>query len=296
MSKIDTHDAGHEIDGHTGVSTTGHVWDGIKELNNPLPRWWLWTFYITIVWAVGYCFAYPSIPLLNGATTGFLGWHSRTAVVQSMDDLQASRGVLMQKLASTPLDQIESQPELLAFARAAGSAAFANNCAPCHGAGAQGSPGYPNLNANRWLWGGKLDQIYQTILHGARSGDDKGHQGTMPAFGKTGLLTAPQIEEVANYVRSLSNLKTESPAEVTAGAKIFADNCAPCHGADGKGNISMGSANLTTKVWLYGSDLTTIENGVENGHGGVMPYWNGRIDTTTIKALAVFVHTLGGGQ
>ena len=296
MTMNNTPHAEHEVDSFTGVSTTGHEWDGIKELNNPLPRWWLWTFYICIVWAIGYCFAYPSIPLINGATTGFLGWHSRSAVVQSLTDLQKSRGALMQKLASTPLDQIEQQPELLAFARAAGAAAFANNCAPCHGAGGQGSPGYPNLNANRWLWGGKLDQIYETIEHGVRSGDPKGHQGSMPDFGKAGILTQPQIEQVANYVRSLSGLKTEAGADLDAGAKVFADNCVPCHGKNAKGKTSIGSANLTTKVWLYGSDLKTIEAGVTNGHGGVMPYWDGRLDPTTIKALAIFVHTLGGGQ
>jgi cytochrome c oxidase cbb3-type subunit 3 len=185
---------------------------------------------------------------------------------------------------------------LLDFARALGKRAFADNCAPCHGAGGGGAKGYPNLNDNDWLWGGSLDQIAQTITHGVRAGDDAGHQGSMPAFGHDGLLKPDEISTVADYVRSLSGLPTTQGADLARGAKIFADNCAACHGPDGKGNREVGAPNLTDKIWLYASDKKTIMDGIINGRGSVMPAWGGKLDDATIKALAVYVHTFGGGE
>jgi len=251
--------------------TTGHEWDGIHELNTPLPRWWLWLFYATIVWSIGYWVVYPAWPLVSSFTGGLWHWNARDAVATDLTALQTQRGPMMARLASSSLQQIESTPELLDFARALGRRAFADNCAPCHGAGGGGAKGYPNLTDDDWLWGGKLADIEQTITHGARSGD-------------------------ANYVRSLSGLSTTPGADLAQGAKIFAANCAVCHGPDGKGNRSLGSANLTDAIWLYGSDLATIVDGVWNGHGGVMPAWGGKLDLITIKALAVYVHTFGGGE
>jgi cytochrome c oxidase cbb3-type subunit 3 len=185
---------------------------------------------------------------------------------------------------------------LLDFSRALGGRAFADNCAPCHGAGGGGTKGYPNLNDNDWLWGGTLDDISQTITHGVRAGDDKGHQGSMPAFGRDGMLKREDILLVADYVRSLSGLSTTPGADLTRGAKIFSDNCAPCHGPEGKGNRSVGAPNLTDQIWLYGSDAKTIVDGIWNGHGGVMPAWGEKLDPVTIKALSVYVHTFGGGE
>ena len=278
------------------VGTTGHEWDGIHELNTPLPRWWLWLFYATIIWAVGYWIVYPAWPLLSSYTSGALDWHARSAVATDVAALQAQRGPMMAKLAAAPLQQIETTPELLDFARALGGRAFADNCAPCHGAGGGGAKGYPNLTDDDWLWGGTLEAISQTITHGARSGDDDGHQGSMPAFGRDGMLKRDDIVTVADYVRSLSGLSTTPGADLKLGAKIFADNCAVCHGADGKGQRAVGSANLTDKIWLYGSDTNTIIDGIWNGHGGVMPAWGKKLDPVTIKALTVYVHTFGGGE
>jgi cytochrome c oxidase cbb3-type subunit 3 len=285
-----------EIDELTGTATTGHEWDGIHELNTPLPRWWLWTFYVSIVFAVGYWIVYPAWPLVNKATQGVFGWHARSAVVTDLQQLQQLRGPMMVKLADTPLNKIESDPQLLDFARALGHSVFANNCAPCHGAGGGGAVGYPNLNDDDWLWGGKLADIAQTVTYGARSGNDKGRQGVMPNFGTGGMLKPEQISTVADYVRSLSGLPVEKGADLAAGKKIFADNCAVCHGPDGKGNREMGSANLTDKIWLYGSSKETIVQTITNGRGGVMPAWTGRLSEPDIKAVAVFVHTLGGGE
>ena len=275
--------------------TTGHEWDGIHELNTPLPRWWLWLFYATIVWAVGYWVVYPAWPLVSSYTSGVFNWHARSAVANDMAALQAERQPMMAKLADASLQQIESTPQLLDFARALGGRAFADNCAPCHGSGGGGAKGYPNLNDNDWLWGGTLADIQQTITHGVRSGDDQGHQGSMPAFGRDGMLKHDDIVTVANYVRSLSGLSTAPGTDLAAGAKIFAANCAVCHGPQGKGNRSLGAPNLTDQIWLYGSSTDTIIDGVWNGHGGVMPAWGGKLDPVTIKALAVYVHTFGGG-
>ena len=278
------------------AATTGHEWDGIRELNTPLPRWWLWLFYATIVWSIGYWIVYPSWPLISSYTNGAFDWHSRAAVATDLAALKAQRGPMTARLEATPLADIEANPQLLDFARALGRAAFADNCAPCHGAGGGGARGYPNLTDDEWLWGGELADIEQTIRHGARSGDDKGHQSSMPAFGRDGMLKRDDIIAVANYVRSLSGLSTAQGADLKLGAKVFADNCAVCHGPDAKGKRSVGSPNLTDKIWLYGPELQTIIDGVWNGHGGVMPAWSAKLDDVTIKALTVYVHTFGGGE
>ena len=285
-----------QIDPVTGIATTGHEWDGIRELNTPLPRWWLWTFYACIIWAIGYWVLYPTWPLLTSSTQGVLGYHTRTAVVEDLNALKTLRGPMMDKLTNASVVDIVNDPQLLGFARAQGRVAFADNCAGCHGAGGGGAKGYPNLNDDDWLWGGKLADIEQTIRHGARSGDDNAHIGTMPAFGRDGTLKTPEISAVADYVRSLSGLSTEKGVDLVLGKKVFAENCALCHGPEAKGNRELGAPNLTDKIWLYASDKETIMEGVRNGRGAVMPAWNGRLNESTIKALTVYVHSLGGGE
>jgi cytochrome c oxidase cbb3-type subunit 3 len=287
-------DEHREIDAVTGTATTGHDWDGIRELNTPLPRWWLWTFYITIVWAIGYWVVYPAWPLLTGSTEGMTAWHARSAVVADLAELKVTRGPLMDKLASASLPEIAGSPQLLDFARAQGRVAFADNCAPCHGAGGGGTKGYPNLNDDDWLWGGKIADIEQTIRFGARSGHDKGRAGNMPPF--TGVLKANEVSAVADFARSLSGLPVEKGADLALGKKLFADNCAVCHGDAGKGNRELGAPNLTDKIWLYASDKATIEQGILQGRGAVMPVWEGRLSEPVIKALAVYVYTFGGGE
>jgi len=285
-----------DIDHVTGTATTGHEWDGIKELNTPLPRWWVITFYLTIIWAVGYWIVYPAWPLLTSNTTGILHYSSRANVAVELANLDKIRGEKMATLATASLADIEKDPNLLALARARGKTVFGDNCAPCHGSGATGSKGYPNLNDDDWLWGGSLDQIMQTIRFGARSGNAKGHEGNMLAFGKEGMLKPEQIVTVANYVRSLSHLPTAPGYDAAEGAKIFAENCAACHGENGKGNPDVGSKDLTANIWLYGGDDATIIDTITNGRSGVMPAWDGRLDPVTLKAMAVYVHSLGGGK
>jgi cytochrome c oxidase cbb3-type subunit 3 len=285
-----------EFDKVTGTATTGHEWDGIKELNTPLPRWWVFTFYACIVWAVGYWIVYPAWPLVSGYTSGVLHYSSRANVAVELANLEKIRGDKMLTLGAASLTDIEKDPALLALARARGKTVFGDNCAPCHGSGAAGAKGYPNLNDDDWLWGGTLDQIMQTIQFGVRSGHPKAHEGAMLAFGKEGILKSDQIVTVANYVRSLSGLPTRQGYDATAGRKIFVENCVACHGDAGKGNQEVGAPNLTDAIWLYGPDEATIIQTITNGRSGVMPAWTGRLDPSTIKAMAVYVHSLGGGQ
>jgi cytochrome c oxidase cbb3-type subunit 3 len=289
-------DKQHNVDALTGTATTGHEWDGLQELNTPLPRWWPWVFYATIVWAIGYWIVYPAWPLLASYSKGTFGWQSRNAVVTDLEKLKALRGPMTDRLAAAPLEQILTDPALLDFARAQGRRAFGDNCAPCHGAGGGGAKGYPNLNDDDWMWGGKLADIFQTIRHGIRANDPDTRQGPMPAFGRDGLLKRPDVVAVADYVRSLSGLSVDPKPDIVLGAKVFADNCAGCHGEKGQGKREFGAPNLTDKIWLFGSDRETMIDVIWNGRGGVMPAWAGRLDDTTIKALTVYVHTFGGGE
>ncbi|QGM44786.1 cytochrome-c oxidase, cbb3-type subunit III [Methylocystis heyeri] len=293
---IDRHETNVRIDPLSGVSTTGHEWDGVEELNTPLPRWWVWTFIATVVWGVAYCFVYPAWPTASGGSEGFFGWHSRAAVEQDVAALQETRAPILQKIKNAPIDTIEKNPELLAAARTVGKVAFLNNCAPCHGAGAQGAKGYPNLNDDDWIWGGKLADIQSTIEHGVRWDADKdSRSGAMPAFGRDGILTPQQISDVADWVRTMADVP-DALAPEPAGEKVYNENCAVCHGVEGQGNKAMGAPNLFDAIWLYGSDKPTIVKRISQGGGGVMPAWKGRLDDTTIKALTVYVHSLGGGQ
>lgn len=284
-----------ERDEHTGLETTGHSWDGIRELNRPLPKWWVYVFYACIAWSLVYYVLYPAIPGLHGHTQGVLGWSRRAELRQDMVKARAAQSRYLKEIAAAPLEDIQTKPELLTFALAGGRAAFADNCAPCHGSGATGSPGYPSLADDDWLWGGTLDDIHRTITYGIRSDSDETRQSQMPAFGRDGILKRAQIADVAQYVLSLSG-KAEDPAAAKRGQTVFADNCAACHGADGTGNKTLGAPNLADQVWLYKGTAAAIRAQVTDPKHGVMPAWTGRLDETTIKMLTVYVHSLGGGR
>ncbi|HEY0329708.1 MAG TPA: cytochrome-c oxidase, cbb3-type subunit III [Rhodopseudomonas sp.] len=290
------HDKHGNFDEVTGKTTTGHEWDGIEELNTPLPRWWVLTFYATIIWSFAYWAVYPAWPLVQSYTTGWFNYSSRAEVAVELAKLEQIRGDKMAALATAPLADIEKDPGMFALARAKGKAVFGDNCAACHGSGAAGSKGFPNLNDDDWLWGGTLEQIEQTLKYGARNGHPEAHEGQMLAFGKEGVLKPDEIVTVANYVRSLSGLPTRPGVDVAAGGKIFAENCVVCHGEDAKGNQEIGAPNLTDRIWLYGSEEATIIETITNGRAGVMPAWIDRLDAGTIKAMAVYVHSLGGGK
>lgn len=284
-----------EIDEVTGVETTGHEWDGLKELNKPLPRWWLWVLYATIIWSIGYWIAMPAWPLVTGYTKGVLGYSQREVVSESLKEARAAQAGYLNRIAETDLAGIKSDQELLQFALAGGEAAFGDNCAPCHGRGAQGGKGYPNLNDDNWLWGGKLEDIHQTLQVGIRANNPDTRQNQMPAFGRDQLLEPAQIRDVTEYVLSISGQEADKEA-AERGKTIFAEQCVACHGEDGKGNTELGAPNLTDRIWLYGGDRETILETVNNARAGVMPSWQGRLSPETIKQLAVYVHSLGGGQ
>jgi len=284
-----------EIDEVTGVETTGHVWDGdLRELNKPLPKWWLYTFYATIVWSIGYWIAYPAWPLANDYTKGILGYSQRATVMDEVKAGKAAQSKMRSELDKTALADVRKNPELLRFATAGGGAAFGTNCAPCHGRGAQGFIGYPNLNDDEWIWGGSIDDIHTTIQYGIRSDHKDTRSSEMPKFGTDKLLEPAQMSDVAEFVLSLSGKGDKEAA--TRGQAIYAEQCATCHGEDGKGNAELGAPDLTDAIWLYGSSKDAIVQSIATGRGGSMPAWIGRLDPTTIKSLAVYVHSLGGGK
>lgn len=285
-----------EHDEMSGVETTGHEWDGIKELNNPLPRWWIWTFYITIAWALVYTILFPAWPLIDGATQGLLGYSSRANLAQSVQQAQQAQSGNLEKIRTLPLDEIRGDPALLEFANAGGRSAFAVNCVQCHGAGAAGAKGYPNLNDDEWLWGGTLDDIHHTLVHGVRhEADENTRNSQMPAFGRDGLLERAQIADTADYVLSLSG-EDHDAAAAGRGATIFAEQCSVCHGANGGGDRAQGAPSLRDAIWLFGGDRATIVETITHARRGVMPAWGDKLDEATIKQLTVYVHSLGGGE
>lgn len=285
-----------EKDALSGRETTGHEWDGLTELNTPLPRWWLNTFYVTILFAIVYMALFPSVPWFTGYFHGLLGYSQRTALVREMAVAGEHEKAVRQRLAAESVAEIRNDPQLFPFAQVGGRAAFNDNCAPCHRTGGVGAVGYPNLTTDRWLWGGTLADIQQTITHGIRADDPDTRQSAMPRFGVDRILTQDQISDVADFVMSLSQTSKASPDAIERGAKIFADNCAACHGEKGTGNQEVGAPNLTGRIWLYGGDKKSIVHTITFARNSTMPAWGKRLDPVTIKMLTIYVHSLGGGQ
>ena len=288
-------EVGKEFDHHSGTQTTGHEWDGIKELNTPLPRWWLVIFYATILWGIGYWVVMPAWPTFSGYTRGILDHSQRDAVTAEVNALKAARAARETALSGKSLDQIQADADLLQFAMAEGRTVFGDNCAGCHGSGGQGFKGYPNLNDDVWLWGGKLGDIQHTITVGVRSAHPETRQSQMPAWGKAGILKPEQVDDLTEFVVNLSHGRADAKA-VARAMPLFKENCAACHGPAGQGQRKDGAPNLTDREWLYGGSREEIREQIWNAHSGVMPTWGGRLTPATIKALAVYVHSLGGGE
>lgn len=284
-----------ETDQVSGVETTGHEWDGIKELDNPLPRWWLWSFWAGVVAAVVLWVLMPAWPGISGYTHGVMNQSDRRDVAKDLAALTAQRGAEAVKLRSASLEQIEHDPELQNYALQVGQSVFGDNCATCHGQGGVGSKGYANLRDDVWLWGGTLEDIQHTITVGVRSGHEGARTSQMPAFGRDQMLKIGEVRDLTEYVVRLSGRQADAAA-VARAAPTFAAQCAACHGPDGKGNQALGAPNLTDGEWLYGADRASIEGQIYNGRGGVMPSWQGRLSPETIKAMAVYVHTNAGGR
>ncbi|PCJ76352.1 MAG: cytochrome-c oxidase, cbb3-type subunit III [Rhodobacteraceae bacterium] len=279
------------------VETTGHEWDGITELDNPMPRWWLWTFYLTIIWGIGYMIAYPAWPMINGATPGLLGYSSRAEVAKDIATVDAANAPLNDKIVSLDLAAIAGDAEVGNYAVSAGGAVFRTFCIQCHGSGAAGSVGYPNLRDDDWLWGGDIETIYTTISHGIRADEDEDTRlSEMPVFGDD-YLSKEEIAQAAQFVLSLTGRATDETL-LEAGAVVFEDNCSACHGVDGTGDINVGAPNLADAIWLYGSDLASVTDTITNSRAGVMPAWSavGRLNEAQLRQVTVYVHELGGGE
>lgn len=284
-----------EKDVLTGKDTTGHEWDGIKELNTPLPKWWLYIFYATVVWAAVWAVLYPSFPTLSSYWPGTSGWTQRGAVIGQMDAAKAERAPILARIRAASLEDIRHDPQFLQFAMAGGRVAFADNCAACHGSGGEGRPGgFPALVDDDWLWGGTLEEIHTTILHGIRNTQDEdARMNLMPAYGQ--MLSRSEIEDVAEYVLGLTGRSSNAEAAARGGT-IFAEQCVACHGEKGEGVRAQGGPALNDAIWLYGSTKQDIVAQIVSPRMGVMPAWQGRLDEATIRMLAVYVHTLGGGE
>lgn len=293
--KTAPHRSHREVDAATQTETTGHEWDGIKELDTPMPRWWLWTLYATIVWGVIYTILFPAWPMVTRATPGLLGYSTRQNVAAEMAAAQAANAPLDQKLLGEDFAAVEQDPALLHFATAGGAAIFRNYCSQCHGAGAAGVVGhYPNLLDDDWLWGGAEADIQQTVTHGIRYETDADTRfSQMPAFGE--MLTPEEVDGLVQYVLSLSG-QAEDPAAAAAAKQAFLDNCASCHGENGTGGREFGAPNLTDGIWLYGSDPATIRTTIEKARFGIMPAFAGRLSDADIAKVAIYVHSLGGGE
>jgi len=287
-------DKNNNVDEATGVETTGHSWDGIEELNNPLPRWWLWTLYATIAWAIAYTIAYPAWPMISGATTGVLGWSTRANVAEEIRLHEAKNDGLVAELLATELATLAPEDDLHRYAVSRGGAVFRAQCSQCHGSGAAGAKGYPNLLDDDWLWGGDVDNIALTVAHGIRNETDgDARYSEMPAFGE--ILEDDEISDVVEYVVSLSSTEFDA-GMAERGDVLFADNCSACHGEMAEGNRDMGAPNLADAIWLYGGDRTTLENTVRYSRYGVMPAWGQRLSEADVRAVSVYVHGLGGGE
>jgi len=284
-----------ERDPLTGHQTTGHEWNGITELNTGVPMAIWWFIGITHVWALIYWVLMPTWPLVNTYTRGLLGFDQKTYVNDQIEARQEQRSWWTKPMKEKSIDEIRADPELMRVVDATAPALFGDNCAACHGPQAAGGPGFPSLVDSAWLWGGGSDDIMETLRVGINSPHPETRISQMPAFGYDGILTRDEIRAVTAYVSSLSG--TEGPREVhDAGAILFADNCASCHGDGGKGSTDLGAPNLTDAFWIYGGDETSLLKTVYGGRHGWMPSWEGRLGLAERKILTIHIQDLGEGQ
>lgn len=289
----------NERDPVTGRETTGHEWNGIKELDTPVPRGVLIFLVVTHVWAIGWWFLVPAWPVGTTYTKGLLGVDQRTSVEEQVIEGQRERSPWMMRLQSEPYDAILADETLMQTVRGTGRQLFGDNCAACHGRDGRGRAGYPDLTDDDWLWGGGPERIEQTLRYGINTAHPDSRIAQMPAFGRDEMLDRDQVRSVASYVYSLSNpdhSTEENLGLIEAGREVFAATCAACHGDDAQGIADVGAPNLTDARWVYGGDLQTIITSVHGGRQGHMPTWDERLSDAEIRTLSLYVHDLGTGQ
>lgn len=280
----------------TGRPTTGHEWNGIEELETPIPRVVFFFLALAFTFSVICWFLYPTWPLVWSYTKGLLHTDQRQVVTEDVRDAARLRVAWTAAIEKKSYAEIEADPALLRSAQETGRTLFMDNCAACHGVSATGGKGFPNLTAKAWLWGdGAPEAIEETIRLGINSTNGDTRSSQMLAFGHDGILQRDQIDAVVAYVRSLSKLPpAQGDAErIEAGKQIFAANCVACHGDNAKGNKDVGAPDLTDENWLYGSDPEAVFTTVYSGRQGHMPNWGARFSPLDIKILTVYVHTLG---
>ncbi|GGA66052.1 Cbb3-type cytochrome c oxidase subunit [Nitratireductor aestuarii] len=288
-----------EQDPVTGRETTGHEWNGIKELDTPVPRGILLFLIVTHIWAVAWWFFAPTWPLGTTYTKGLLGIDQRTTVEERVVEGQQARQDWMARIESEPYDQILADENLMQIVRSSGRQLFGDNCAACHGRDARGRANYPDLTDGDWIWGSGPEAIEQTMRVGVNTEHPESRIGQMPAFGRDGMLERDQVRAVAAYVYSLTHPEFSTPENVErieAGQQVFAETCSACHGETGEGSAEAGAPNLTDNYWLYGGDLDTIIATVHGGRQGHMPTWDERLTNAEIRMLSLYVHDLGNRQ
>ena len=282
----------------TGRTTTGHEWNGIEELDTPVPRVALFFLAATALFALGYWVLMPAWPLGVTYTKGLLGYDQREAVTRQVEEAAASRAGWAERVMALDYTQVRADPALMTVVAETGHALFGDNCAVCHGMDGRGGAGFPDLTAGAWLWGGEPETIHETIRVGINSGHEETRMAQMMAFGRDGVLERDHVRAVAAYVRSLSGqeLTAAEEARLGAGAEIFTDNCASCHGDDGTGVAELGAPDLTDDVWIYGGDAASVQSSIHGGRQGHMPHWEGRLKPLDLKVLTLYVGTLGNGD
>ncbi|WP_333792942.1 cytochrome-c oxidase, cbb3-type subunit III [Hyphomicrobium sp.] len=280
----------------TGRMTTGHDWNGIQELDTPIPRVVLFFLAATTLFAIVYWVLMPAWPLGVTYTKGLLGIDQRQIVTQQVNDAAAARAAWTDRIANASFEEIAFDDTLMHHVRETGRTLFTDNCAVCHGTSGTGGPGFPSLAAGAWLWGGDAATIAETIRVGINSTHPETRASQMMAFGQGGMLDRKAILDVVAYVRSLSGqtLSEAEQARVSAGDAVFAENCAACHGADGGGTHEMGAPSLADANWIYGGEAQSVYASIYGGRQGHMPHWEGRLSPVDIKLLALYVGTLGG--
>ncbi|BCH25004.1 Cbb3-type cytochrome c oxidase subunit [Mesorhizobium sp. L-8-10] len=276
----------------TGRMTTGHEWNGIEELDTPVPRIVLFFLAAGTLFAVIYWILMPAWPLWSTYTKGLLGNDQREVVARQVEEAAAERAAWTDRVTAEGYAQIEADPALMQKVRETGRTLFDDNCAVCHGVAATGGPGFPSLAAKAWLWGGGPEAIAETIRVGINSTDPDTRVSQMMAFGKDGVLDRRQIGDVVAYVQSLSQGGGDTD-QIKAGQEVFIANCVACHGDDGKGKQDVGAPDLTDDHWIYGGDTQSIYTSVYSGRQGHMPHWGSRLSPLDIKILALYVSTLG---
>jgi cytochrome c oxidase cbb3-type subunit 3 len=288
-----------ERDPVSGRETTGHEWNGIKELDTPVPRGVLMFLIVTHIWAIVLWFLVPAWPLGTTYTKGLLGVDQRTTAEARVIEGQRQRSSWINRVETESYDKLLADEGLMQIVRNTGRQLFGDNCAACHGRDGKGRTNYPDLTDDDWLWGGGPARVEQTLRVGINTRHQESRVGEMPAFGRDKMLDQEQVTNVAAYVYSLTHPAYSTPENVKrieAGREVFLTTCAACHGENAQGNPDVGAPNLTDAHWLYGGDLDTIIASVHGGRQGHMPTWDERLTPAEIRILALYVHDLGTEQ